>query len=335
MQKVDVIIPVYNALDFTKACIESLYKHVIHHVNKIIIMDDCSGDETRKYLESLINPEIMLVRNEENLGYGANVNRGFEFSEKELVLVLNSDTLAQNDFLGPLIKSMENLSGLMALNPMFPFDVDSFNKYENHHHVVKTFMLSGYAFLIRKNAFLNVGGFNSVFGKGYFEDAALGRELNKGGCYTGVCIKSVLHHAGSKSFPTEQRVKLEERNAPIFRNMYPESTRKIMFLTKDLSLSTHGITGEKCYDICLKGGRVSFFSNDEKSLIPNKRFEYRQLRLSRIISFLNRSVIRGKKRPYTKTTELWVDGSLSRLSLNVLIAKMVCRHYKIPIKVIG
>ena len=40
MQKIDVIIPVFNALDYTKVCIESLYEHVIHHVNKIIIMDD-------------------------------------------------------------------------------------------------------------------------------------------------------------------------------------------------------------------------------------------------------------------------------------------------------
>ncbi|MGI9281867.1 MAG: glycosyltransferase family 2 protein [Endozoicomonas sp.] len=334
MKKVDVIIPVFNALDYTKACIESLYEHVSHHINKIIIMDDCSDEETKQYLESLDQPEIELVRNSKNLGYGANVNKGFEFSEKELVLVLNSDTVAENDFLGPLIRSMELSPNLMAVNPMFPFDVDEFRKYESEHNIVKTFMLSGYAFLIRKSAFLNVGGFNPVFGKGYFEDTALGRDLNTENNYTGVCIKSVLHHAGSKSFPTEQRIELEEKNAPIFRNMYPDSTRKVMFLTKDLSLATTGEIGKECYDVCLKGGRVSFFSPEESHLIPNKRFEYRPLRLSRIVSFLNRTVIRGEKRPYTRTSELWVDRRLWKSSANALVARIICALYRVQIRII-
>ena len=297
--------------------------------------DDCSGEETKKYLESIDKPEIKLVRNDINLGYGANVNKGFEFSEKELVLVLNSDTRAQNDFVGPLIEAMESSPELLALNPMFPSDIEGLKKYESSHDVVKTFMLSGYAFLIKKSAFLKVGGFNSVFGKGYFEDTALGRELNKGKNYTGVCTKSVLRHEGSKSFPTEQRLKLEEKNAPIFRGMYPDSTRKIMFLAKDLELATHGITAEECYAICQKGGRVSFFTKEVDGQIPNKRYEYRVLRLDKLMSFLNRSVVRGKKRPYTKTTELWIDSRLSNLSIYNLIARFICKLYKVPVKMIS
>ena len=90
---VDIIIPIYNALEDVKNCINSLYEHKTHAFN-IIAIDDCSDDETRIYLEQESKQRgFKLFRNKENLRFTKTVNRGFRESKGDYVVLLNSDTI--------------------------------------------------------------------------------------------------------------------------------------------------------------------------------------------------------------------------------------------------
>lgn len=51
--KCDIIIPVWDQLGYTKQCIESI-KQYTNFPHKVIIIDNGSNLETKKYLENLV-----------------------------------------------------------------------------------------------------------------------------------------------------------------------------------------------------------------------------------------------------------------------------------------
>jgi glycosyltransferase involved in cell wall biosynthesis len=67
--KISVVIPVYNEIH----TIEEIIKRV-QHVNiqkEIILVDDCSTDGTREYLQKLNADNINVVFHDKNQGKGA------------------------------------------------------------------------------------------------------------------------------------------------------------------------------------------------------------------------------------------------------------------------
>jgi len=84
LNKISIIIPVFNKFNFTKSCIEDL-----SHLNtEIIIVDNASSDETSS-LEN--NNNIIYHRNNENLGFGKACNIGYSLATSNNILFLNND----------------------------------------------------------------------------------------------------------------------------------------------------------------------------------------------------------------------------------------------------
>lgn len=96
MKRCDIIIPIYNALDCLKECIDSIIRNTDLNNNGLILIDDKSPDErVREYLREIENKyndiNIDVLYNEKNLGFVGTVNRGMKYSQND-VLLLNSDT---------------------------------------------------------------------------------------------------------------------------------------------------------------------------------------------------------------------------------------------------
>jgi len=89
---VDIVIPVYNGIEFLVPCLESVFAFTDHR-HRVIVVDDASPDEqTKQYLRSLAyQQKIVLLENEVNLGFIGSVNRGMKSSSRDIIL-LNSDT---------------------------------------------------------------------------------------------------------------------------------------------------------------------------------------------------------------------------------------------------
>lgn len=81
---VSVIIPVYNQEDLIKRCIESIPKGV-----EIIVVDDCSTDNTREVVKQYKN--VKLICNEENKGVGYTYNRGLDNATGDYIVRIDSD----------------------------------------------------------------------------------------------------------------------------------------------------------------------------------------------------------------------------------------------------
>ncbi|MDD3154084.1 MAG: glycosyltransferase, partial [Victivallaceae bacterium] len=99
--KLSVIVPVWNAPDDVKRCLEGLDRNLDWSRAEVILVDDCSAEETHKLLVefNLRHPDdCRLLVNERNSGFIASCNAGLAAAGKDVFVLLNSDTLIPPTF---------------------------------------------------------------------------------------------------------------------------------------------------------------------------------------------------------------------------------------------
>ncbi len=120
---VAIIIVNWNSYIVTSECLDSL-KTISYSNFEIIVVDngssDRSGDELKKDF-----PEITLLKNESNLGFTGGNNSGISYAMNkgfDYYLLLNNDTVVTNDFLSVLVKTIESLPTVGAIQPRIMFN---------------------------------------------------------------------------------------------------------------------------------------------------------------------------------------------------------------------
>lgn len=101
---IDVIVPVFRGLDETRACLESVWAAPVNTAYRLVVINDASPEpEMSEWLRSVANEEpILLIENEQNLGFVRTVNRGMALSTRNDVVLLNSDTEVAGNWLDRL-----------------------------------------------------------------------------------------------------------------------------------------------------------------------------------------------------------------------------------------
>ncbi len=225
-----VIIVQHNHLSLTRAAIRSFREH--HNKGyEIIVVDNASTQEDpRKLAEEF--PDIQLLCNERNDGFSRANNRGAEVANGDLLFFLNNDTITQSNILMAVEEVFQRREEIGVIGPALRYPDGRFQlsagrlptfagemvdkvvyglldrriqwvekraaaSYSSRRDVG---WVTGAALFIRRDMFLQVGGFDEEFFM-YFEDKDLcARVLNAGKkvCYfPGV---SLVHlKAGSSS----------------------------------------------------------------------------------------------------------------------------------------
>ena len=89
--QVSFIIPLFNNLALTRACVASLQATLPAGLtHEIILVDDGSTDDTRSWLATL-GPPFRVVLNDRNLGYAAANNRAIAIARGDVLALLNND----------------------------------------------------------------------------------------------------------------------------------------------------------------------------------------------------------------------------------------------------
>lgn len=107
MPKVSFVIPLFNGLPLTQACLASLRATLpagLEH--EIIFVDDGSTDGTREWLATLKDP-CRIILNEENLGYAKANNRGAEAADGDYLALLNNDLELLPGWLEPMLQTLD------------------------------------------------------------------------------------------------------------------------------------------------------------------------------------------------------------------------------------
>lgn len=215
---VSIIIPVYNQLPYLMKCINSLMATVTPADAEIILIDDCSPEFN---LTEIMGAPMQVYRNEQNKGFAGTCNTGALKAKGELLFFLNSDTIAQPNWLAPMVKALAENDTLGIVGPklLFPdgniqscgglFDggrgpyhrflgMDGGYHLANRPEVVS--WITGAALMIRAGLFHKLGGFDEGYKRGYFEDVDLCCRAKVAGFDTWYEPRAVLtHHVGTST----------------------------------------------------------------------------------------------------------------------------------------
>ena len=104
MIKLSVIIVNYNVKYFLEQAIQSVIKACENIETEIIVVDNNSVDGSVEFIESKfigarkdLKPEIKIIANKQNTGFAKANNQGLQIAKGKYILLLNPDTVVEED----------------------------------------------------------------------------------------------------------------------------------------------------------------------------------------------------------------------------------------------
>lgn len=253
---VDIVICVYNAVEETLDCLESIRRHTtIPHT--VTVIDDKSTDVTREQLRRYVQgkPWIRLFENDVNLGYTRSANIGMSSSTAEWVVLLNSDTIVTPGWLegmfevvqakpkaamvGPLsnaaswqsVPSLHDVKGGWSSNPLpegfSPVDVARLVRELSPQQFPEATLLNGFCTLMRRSVIEEVGYLDeAAFPMGYGEENDLCLRVRKAGYSLVLADHVYVYHVKSASFGSARRAELSKRGTASLLAKHPDVDMK-------------------------------------------------------------------------------------------------------------
>ena len=90
MPLVSVCVPAYNNADTIRATVESVLASDYRPI-EVIVVDDCSTDDTYEVISGIEHPALYIYKNEKNLGMAGNWNRCLSLCKGKYVRLLCAD----------------------------------------------------------------------------------------------------------------------------------------------------------------------------------------------------------------------------------------------------
>lgn len=240
---IDIVIPVFNALEDLQLCLQSLRRHHAPAIGRIILIDDQSQDETAHWLRAYAaaHDDVVLHRNPTNAGFTQSVVTGLSFSDAPFALLLNSDTVATTGWIDGLWRAINshplaamagpfsNHASFQTIRPKakdarWDLDIDeaaALVRIESRRRHPAMPFLSGFCVLVRREAYEAAGGLDvATFPEGYWELQDLALRIADQGYHAVLADDVYVHHAGVKSFTSERSKRLQDRGQAIVFDRY-------------------------------------------------------------------------------------------------------------------
>lgn len=225
---VSILIPLYDQIEVTLACLKSIAKQTEDCSYEIVVIDDNSSEETNRCLKLIEG--IRLIRHESNQGFLASCNEGAAAARGEYLVFLNNDTEVTKGWLTALLRVFEHRAdaGLVGAKLVYPDarlqeaggiifnDASGWNYGRNDHpdkpeynYVREVDYCSGACLVVPTKLFHELGEFDPIYTPAYYEDTDLAFKVRSAGrkVYYQPLAK-IIHHEGQTSgTSTESGVK--------------------------------------------------------------------------------------------------------------------------------
>jgi len=277
-----VVIPNYNGAGILPECFPPTHAAIragFPHA-EIVIVDDASTDDSADWVERRF-PDVVVLRNPENRGFGGTVNRGVTAAHGDRVVLLNTDVRAGEGFLDAALPHFSD-PDVFAVTFQSLTPEGRFREGPNRV-VVKTglphtyhdpadqrtdargrrlasYPVGGHC-VVDRARFLDLGGYSPLFEPFYWEDADLGLRAARRGWVT-------VYEPGSRGVHLERgaikrtfesreirRVKLRNRFLAMW-NAYPPGVVAVRHvLPVGLRFLTAALTGDKEFFVAYADAR--------------------------------------------------------------------------------
>lgn len=94
---VSFIVPCYKLAHLLPECVNSILAQTYRDF-EILIMDDCSPDNTAEVARSFTDPRVIHVRNQPNLGHLRNYNKGIRMARGKYIWLISADDCLRRDY---------------------------------------------------------------------------------------------------------------------------------------------------------------------------------------------------------------------------------------------
>jgi len=249
---VDIIVPVYNACDDVLLCLSALIEKtdILH---RVIVVNDGDDQRTASMLSAFNNAfnHLEVIANPQNMGYTKSVNIGVKHSNADWVVVLNSDTIVSEGWLGKLMNcalSEDNVGMVGALSNAASWQsvpqIHDKNGDWNLNPLPAGMSVDEMASLVAEystRAYPNVGVINGfcqlismdlldkiglldeqAFPVGYGEENDMCARAVKAGFKLLIADDTYVFHAKSKSFGHEKRKVLAKQGSAALKAKHPD-----------------------------------------------------------------------------------------------------------------
>jgi GT2 family glycosyltransferase/glycosyltransferase involved in cell wall biosynthesis len=215
--EVSIIIPVFNQFQYTHACVASLQTIEEPVPLEVIIVDDCSTDETATLVPRMGG--VVYLRNETNSGFIVSCNLGAKKARGKYLVFLNNDTIVKKDWLTTLLNTFaeEPKAGIVGSKLVYPDgrlqeaggiiwrDASGWNygkfddpKKPEYNYLREVDYCSAAALMIPRLLFERVGGFDTKYAPAYYEDTDLAFKVRREG-YKVLYqpLSEIIHYEGA------------------------------------------------------------------------------------------------------------------------------------------
>lgn len=144
MSRVTVLMPAYNVGAYIKEAIESVLAQTFKDFT-LLVIDDCSTDNTAEVVHSFSDPRIRYEKNEHNLGLAENLNRGLDLSDTEFCARMDGDDIAEPTWLETGVKVLDSRPevGICSFGFQFFGTKNSIVRFPEKHEDSQVQMLFG------------------------------------------------------------------------------------------------------------------------------------------------------------------------------------------------
>ncbi|MCB0402284.1 MAG: glycosyltransferase family 2 protein [Flavobacteriales bacterium] len=104
--KLSIIIVNYNVRFFLEQCLLSVFKAVQHLDAEVFVVDNTSTDNSVDMVRKKF-PQVRLIANTENVGFSRANNQAIRIAKGEYILLLNPDTVVEEDAFEKCIEFMD------------------------------------------------------------------------------------------------------------------------------------------------------------------------------------------------------------------------------------
>jgi GT2 family glycosyltransferase len=224
MEKVSIVIPVFNKIDITLRCIQHIRRMNRKDSFELVIADNGSTDETRETLER--DRDILYIRNRENLGIARACNSGASAAHHGILCFMHNDVFVwQEDWVSRLAAFITSArdAGIVGLYGAKVLRRDGSFRGRSIVHAkkeapamraafTKVAAVDGLLLAISRAVLERTGGFNEDFPIHYYDKDISMRALDRG--FSNYVLNLPFEHASAstrKQIAGEDAIREEAR----------------------------------------------------------------------------------------------------------------------------
>ena len=233
---ISIIIVNWNTRELLQSCLDSVFKTIHDTSYEIIVVDNGSLDGSVAMLQDKY-PQVRLIQNKENRGFGAANNQAMRIMTGRYALLLNSDTVLTENAVRELYAFMEthpeavmacgqllnadgskqnsfanfpNLLTLLTNTPLLEYLLPNRypSKHYNHDKPIEVDSCIGACLLVRKKAIEDVGMLDERYFF-FFEETDWAYQMKEAGWKVFHVPTALIYHFQGQSIGRDIQSRIE------------------------------------------------------------------------------------------------------------------------------